>query len=218
MSHYIYAKTEKQQVTSVGCSKTADIPANAILLQVVERHPELQWVKWSIRFRRTLKENRALGHPYAKYFKNPSSLTRLLEDKDFAKLADEQNAAFHKFHEDNQHVLEELLEAARQKKNSEGRKEYSVDQILGEIRWSDTEIDRGDEKVKINGRWSAWYSRALQMLEPEPIGFFAVRSSIANGLVWNGCTWQEFASEHDDQIDWNDPFYDLPDGDWEHSE
>lgn len=218
MSHYIYGKLENYKAVFVGCSKTAAIPTNAILLQVVEDHPELHWVKWSIRLRRTLKDTQAVNHRYAKYFKNPSSLTRLLEDEDFRSLAAEQNAAFLNFHEDNSHVVDDMLEAALTKQ-ADGWHEYSADQLLGEIRWSDTEINRGDDRVKINKRWSPWYARVLQMVNPKLLGFFAVRFSLANGLVWtDGRTWQQFASEHENEIQWKDPFHELPDGDWEHNE
>lgn len=217
MPYYIYGMLENQQVTFVGCSRTVDIPQNAILLQEAERLPLLNWVKWSIRFRRTLKSNKAMDHPYARYFKNPSNLTRLLEDADFGSIAAEQSSGFLNFHRTNPHLLAKLIEAALEKQG-EGWREYSMDQLMGEIRWSDTEIERGDERVKLNGKWSPFYARVLQMIEPELLGFFAVRFSIANGLTWiDGRTWQQFASEHEDRIHWKDPFHDIPDGDWEYN-
>lgn len=115
------------------------------------------------------------------------------------------------FHERNQPLLNALIGAALAKK-AEGRNEYSLDQLVGDARWGDTETDRGDDPVKINGKWSPWYSRALQMVEPRLIGFFAVRSSVADSLVWiDHCSWQQVASEHEDEINWKDPFAELPD-------
>jgi hypothetical protein len=53
------------------------------------------------------------------------------------------------------------------------------------------------------------------MIEPRLIGFFAMRSSIADGLAWEGRTWQQFASEHEGEIRWKDSFDELPDLDGE---
>ena len=216
MKHAIFAKVEDCLVTFVGCVPEMEVPKDSIVLQVVEHHPEFQWVKWSVRFRRTLKDNKPLDHPYAHYFKNPSRLRVLLGDQQFEHVGSEENVRFLKFHEKNPQLLQECLDAALTKK-ADGRTEYSMDQLLGEARWGDTEIDRGTDRVKINGRWSAWYSRALQMMEPRLVGFFYVRSSIADGLVWiDGRRWQQFASEHANEIQWKDPFDELPDSDWEY--
>ena len=218
MPYHIFGKIQNQTVTFVGCARTADIPTDSILLQTVEHHPDFVWIKWSLRFHRTLADKKALTHPYARYFKNPARLTRLFGDKDFSKFAAEQNAEFLKFHQKNPHLMDELIQAALAKK-AEGRDVYSVDQLLGDARWGDTETDRGTDRFKINGGWSAWYSRALQMVEPTLVGFFAVRSSAADALEWiDGRTWQQFASEHGDEIQWSDPFDDLPDSDFEFSE
>ncbi len=200
MNYYIYGTVEAQQVTVVGCSITREIPVDSIVLQVTDRHPELHRVKWSVRFRSTLKDKAALTHPYVKYFKNSARLTRLFEDKVLATFIAEQNTAFTKFSDQNPHVLTELLDAALAKK-AEGRNEYSMDQLLGDLRWSDTEVNRGDDRFKVNANWSPWYSRVVQMIEPRLLGFFAVRPSIADELVWiDGRTWHEFVSEHEGEI------------------
>lgn len=217
MLHYIFGRIEGGVVTFVGCTKSADLPEGSILLQEVQDHPEVHWVKWSMRFRRTLIDKRALDNPFAQYFKNPARLTRLLGDEDFARYAAAENASFLKFHEDNPLLMDDLVQAARAKQ-AERRTEYSLDQLLGEVRWSDTDIDRGTDRFKINGKWSAWYSRALQMVDSELVGFFTVRSSVADALVWiDGRTWHQFAVDHE-EIKWSDPFDDLPDSDWEYRE
>lgn len=214
--YHIYAMIANQIVVFVGCSRSSVIPTDAILLQTVEHHPEVHWIKWSVRFRRTLTNQKALSHPYARYFRNSARANRLFgADSGYARFEAEQNAAFLRFHERNPHVLDELVQAALAKQ-TEGRTEYSMDQLLGDMRWGDTEIDRADDRVKINARWSAWYSRVVQIVEPRLIGFFAVRSGTPDGLVWEGKTWRQFAAEHEDEINWNDPFDELPDGDWEY--
>ena len=216
MPYHIFGKVENQRVTFIGCSRNANIPADSILLQTVEDHPESHWIKWSKRFGWSLEDKTALSHPYASYFKNSARTKRLFGDADYERFAEEQNVQFLRFHERNSHFLELLLKAALQKK-ADGRREYSVDQLLGEARWSNSEIDRGDDGLKVNGRWSRWYSRVLQMVEPRLIGFFAVRSSTADGLVWiDSLIWQEFASKHHDKIRWDDLFDQSPDSDWEH--
>ena len=118
--------------------------------------------------------------------------------------------------EENPHLLDRLIDAAQEKK-AEGRTEYSMDQLLGDHRWGDNEIDRGDERFKINGRWSSWYSRVVQMVASSLIGFFAIRSSTADALVWiDGRSWRQFALDHDEEIQWDEPFDQLPDSDWEY--
>lgn len=215
--HYIFGTIEDGIVVFVGYAPNQNLPANSILLQTVEHHAEVHWVKWSVRFRRTLKNKHALDHPFAKYFQNSAKLTRLLGDQDFDEYVSAQNVEFVRFHEKNLDFLVVLIDAALAKK-AKGRSEYSIDQLVGGARWGDTEIDRGNDRVKINGKWSAWYSRALQMAEPRLIGFFAVRSSVADALIWiDGRTWQQFASEHEEEINWKDPFDGPPDSDWEYS-
>jgi hypothetical protein len=121
-----------------------------------------------------------------------------------------------RFHESNPHLLDELVKAAFAKR-AEGKTEYSMDQLLGDVRWGDSEIVWSDDPVKVNARWSAWYSRVVQMVEPSLVGFFAVRSSIPDDLVWiDGRSWVQFVAEHEDEIRWNDPFDQLPDKDWEY--
>jgi hypothetical protein len=206
MPYHIFGNIENQNVTFIGCSRSNNIPADSILLQTVEHHPDVHWVKWCLRFADTLVDKTPLRHPYARYFKNSATLRRLFGDEDFERFSAEQNVQFLRFHEKNPQLLDELLQAALAKK-AEGRVQYSMDQLLGEARWGDVDIDRDNDRLKINGRWSAWYSRVLQMVESKLIGFFAVRCSIADDLVWtDGRAWKQFASEHKDEIDWDDPF------------
>jgi hypothetical protein len=215
MTHYIFGRVKNKSVWFVGCSRTADLPGDSILLQTVQHHPDVHWVKWSLRFASTLEDKMALSHPYAKYFKNSARTKRLFGDPDMDRFSREQNARFLKFHASNPHLLEELIRAALAKK-AEGKTEYSMDQLLGDVRWGDTEIDRADDRVKINGTWSAWYSRVVQMVETRLVGFFTVRYSVADELVWAGQSWQQFALEHEEEIHWSDPFDQLPDSDWEY--
>lgn len=214
--HHIFGNIEGGAVVFVGCTQNPDLIANSVLLQTVEHHPEVHWVKWCVRFRRTIKDEKALPHPFARYFRNSARLSRLVGDEDFARHSEKQNAGFLKFHEKNPPLLSGLIDAALAKK-AEGQSEYSIDQLVGEARWGDTEIDRGNDQWKINANWSAWYSRVLQMIEPELIGFFSLRTSVADRLVWiDGRSWEQFASEHEDEIKWKDFFDELPDTNWEY--
>src|SRR4051812_44928553 len=98
MSYYIYGRIADKTVWFVGCSRTPDIPEDSILLQVVGDHPEVHWIKWSVRFRRTLKDTTALSHPFAAYFKNSARTQRLFGDVDYKQFAEEQNSQFLQFH------------------------------------------------------------------------------------------------------------------------
>ena len=216
LSFCIYGKIENQIVTFVGCVKDAEIPADSIHLQTVERDPDVHWVKWSVRFRRTLKDKKALAHPFTKYFRNSSRLRCFLGDEEFQRLSATENAEFLKFNEKNPHVLEKFIEAALTEQAS-GREVFSAGELIGDARWGETEMDRGIDRFKINDRWVPWYSRLAQMLEPRLVGLFRIRTSIADGLVWtDGRTWEQFKSEHPEKIQWSDPFDELPDGDWEY--
>jgi hypothetical protein len=59
---HIYGVLTGQDVTFIGCTKDA-IPPSAVRLQTVSDHPEANWVKWCLRFRRTLKDRRGIDHP-----------------------------------------------------------------------------------------------------------------------------------------------------------
>src|SRR5437868_12812469 len=82
MERRIYARICQQVVIFVGCTRSADIPEDCVILQVVEHRPEVHWIKWCLRFRRTLADKTALDHPFAAYFKNPARLRRLCGDED----------------------------------------------------------------------------------------------------------------------------------------
>lgn len=218
MPYHIYGKIQNQVIAFVGCSSNADIPKDSIVLQVVEHHPEFQWVKWCVRCRRTLKDRTGLDHRYAKYFRNPSRLKRLQGDDEFERISAKENAAFLRFNQRNLHVLEDFLEAALAKKK-EGRDTFSAGDLIGQIRWGKSKTDRGADRFKVNDRWVPYYSRVAQMLEPDLLGFFEIRASIADGLVWTDeSSWEQFASENSEKLKWTEASDELPDGDWEYSE
>lgn len=217
MPYHIFGKVQNHRITSIGCVRDVEIPSDSILLQTVEHHPELNSVKWAMRFRRTLTDKTLLGHPLAKYFTNPSRLKRVLGEEDFKRLSGNENLQFLKFHKRNPSLLTKFIQAALAEQSA-GRKVFSAGELIGDTRWGDTDIDRGGDQFKINDRWVPWYSRVAQMLERRLLGFFRVRTSMADGLVWNGRTWQQFALEHDEQIDWSESSNEIPDLDWEYLE
>jgi len=222
MSYFIYGKIgqDSQQlpvVSFVGCSKDASrISTDHVLLQTVADHPEAHWVKWCLRFRRTIKNNTALSHPLADYFKNPRKLKQMLNDEEYRQLCAEQNADFLEYHGKNSDVMAEMIAAARTEKAS-GRPRYAVEECLTDVRWGNTATERTDQ-FKINDKWTPWYSRAIQMTCPDLVGFFKMRSSVPDCLVWtDGRTWEEFASENSDKLQWSDPFEESPDPGWEYT-
>ena len=75
---HIYGIATGKEVTFIGCTK-GDIPPGAIKLQTLSEHPKANWVKWCVRFRRTLKDQRGVKDPLAKIFKNTFWLKRLLD-------------------------------------------------------------------------------------------------------------------------------------------
>lgn len=137
-------------------------------------------------------------------------------NEEFDRLSAEENAGFLKYNQKNPHLLEHFLDSALAKK-ADGREAFSAGDLIGETRWGDAETDRGTDRFKINDKWVPWYSRLAQMLEPDLVGLFEIRDSIADSLVWtDDRTWQQFASENAHKLRWRDPFDELPDSDWEY--
>ena len=71
-----------------------------------------------------------------------------------------------------------------------GRVVYSAQEHLGRVRWgANGDGTRRRPSFKINSVWSAWYSRVIQMEEPSLIGFYRLRDSLADELIWKGQSW-----------------------------
>lgn len=210
----IYGTLTAGEISFVGCTK-GTAPSGAVVLQRVTDHPEVHWVKWCLRFRRTLRDTKALAHPYASYFTNTSRLARLLGDETLKKEVAIKNSEFLDFNLENPHVLAEMMADARAEKAA-GRSVYSAQEHVARVRWGATETERGDDRFKINSVWSAWYSRLIQMEDPSLIGFFRLRDSLADGLTWEGKSWVEFAAAHAEELRYS-PFADLPDSEWEYN-
>ena len=105
MTYYIFGKIEERVIKFVGCTKNADIPADSVILQEVDDHPQFHWVKWSVRHRRTLRDKTALNHPLANYFTNPLRLKYVLGDADFERRRARENAAFLRFNQRHTEIL-----------------------------------------------------------------------------------------------------------------
>jgi hypothetical protein len=205
--YYIYARLTGHEVTFVGCTQ-GDIPPGSVLLQSVSQKPTVHWVKWCVRFRRTLTDQHGVTHAYAEFFKNPARLNRLLAD-DAAQLAQEKLAGFLEFHRDNPDVLQAMISHALEERAA-GRPVYSIREHTESVRWGDLKTDPGDDRFKINDHWSPWYSRVIQMEEPRLIGFFRLRNSIADvALVWKGVSWSDFVKQHADEVQY-ELFEELP--------
>jgi hypothetical protein len=215
---YIYGVCKDQQITLVGCVKDLQaVPEGAIILQETPGHPEVHWVKWCRRFRRTLTDQAGLNHRFAAYFTNSSKLSRLLAGEDWKAACAAKNAEFLRFHEDNTPVLEELVANARAEKAA-GREVYSAAEHLGDMRWGCTKTERGGSRFKIDSGFVAWYSRAAQMVAPDLVGFFRLRVCQADALVWtDGRNWTDFAAENADALRWSEPWDELPDSDFSYS-
>jgi hypothetical protein len=212
---HIYGKVMGQEVTFIGCTK-GDVPPGAIRLQTVSEHPEAHWVKWCLRFRRTLTDRSGVEHPLAEYFTNQARIKRLLGDEAITRSEAEQCNGFLAFHSDNPHVLTDMITQARAEKAA-GRTVYSADAHLSDVRWNlGLDTKHADNTFKINSVWAAWYSRLIQMECPDLIGFFRVKTALADGLVIEGRTWRAFAEEHADELRY-DSFESLTDSEWEYN-
>lgn len=212
---HIYGTLTGHEVTFIGSTEGA-IPPTAVLLQTVSDHPEAHWVKWCLRFRRTLRDRRGIDHPSAEYLTNQSRVKRLLGDDAMTQSEAEKCKDFLSFHADHPEVLDDMVGHARAEKAA-GRAVYAVEAHFSGIRWNkDISIERGDDTFKINSVWAAWYSRLIQMLCPDLVGFFRLRNALADGLVFEGVSWRAFAREHADELHY-DSFESLPDSEWEYN-
>jgi hypothetical protein len=111
---HIYAIVTGQEVTFIGCTK-GDVPPEAIKLQIVTEHPDANWVKWCVRFRRTLKDRRGVEHPLAEIFTNQFRIKRLLDAEAVMRSEAEKCKEFLAFHSRKPHVLADMIEQAREK-------------------------------------------------------------------------------------------------------
>jgi hypothetical protein len=211
----IYGVVTGKEVTFIGCAK-GDIPPGAIRLQTVSEHPLPNWVKWCVRHRRTLKDRRGVEHPLAERFTNPFRVKRLLDAEAVTRIEAEKCKEFLAFHARNPHVLVHMIEQARAEKAA-GRSIYAIDAHISSVRWSsDLNTEREDDRFKIGNDWSAWYSRLIQMECPDLIGFFRLKTALADGLVVDGRSWRDFAKEHEDELHYDD-FESVADSEWEYN-
>jgi hypothetical protein len=168
-----------------------------VVLQTVDAHPQVEWVKWSKRFRRDLLTSdwkRYAG--IANAFTNSTRTKRVLGEEDSSYTA---QAKFHEFDRQNPDVFEEMLRRARALL-AEGRTITGVDVLVNEIRYESADTNRTDG-FKICNNHRAFYARKLQMVDPSLCGLFVMRESMADDLVLeNGRTWRDFAIEHADVI------------------
>jgi hypothetical protein len=213
--YHIYGVIAGEDVTFIGCTK-GKIPHGAIKFQTVTAHPEAHWVKWCVRFRRTLKDRGGVDHPLAEFFTNASRTKRLLDADAVRRCESEKCRDFLAFHSRNPEVFAEIVRQARTEKTA-GRTVYAVEAHLSSVRWNpDLSTEHAGDTFKINSEWAAWYSRLIQMLCPDLIGFFRLKAALADGLVVNERSWREFAKEHADEVHYDD-FESLADSDWEYN-
>jgi hypothetical protein len=212
---HIYGIVTEQELTFIGCTK-GDVPPQAIRLQTVSEHPKAHWVKWCVRFRRTLKDRCGVEDPLAELFTNPFRLKRLLDAEAVTQIEAEKCKEFLAFHARNPHVLAEIIEQACAEKAA-GRSVYAIDAHISSVRWSsDLDTEHADDSFKISDGWTAWYSRLIQMQCPDLIGFFRLKTALADGLVIEGRSWRDFAKQHVDELHYED-FESLADSDWEYN-
>jgi hypothetical protein len=169
-----------------------------VILQSVESHPQVAWVKWSKRFRRDLVTCEWKRYEsIASAFTNSSRTKRVLGER--VPTDDVHQQEFHEFDRQNPEVFEEMLRIAREFK-AQGRMAASIDEIIITIRFQRSDTNRTD-RFKIGNTHGAFYARKLQMVDPTLCGLFAMCTSIADDLVLeDGRTWRDFARKHSEDL------------------
>lgn len=134
-----------------------------VILQSVESHPQVAWVKWSKRFRRDLVTSDWKQYEgIASAFTNSSRTKRVLGER--VPTDDVHQQEFQEFDRQNPEVFEEVLRIAREFK-AQGRTVASIDEIIIKVRFQPADTNRTDG-FKIGNTHGAYYARKLQMVDP----------------------------------------------------
>jgi len=194
-------KTQLNVLPALAAKKVAEMtPATPqmVILQDVESHPQVEWVKWSKRFRRDIvTRDWERYENIANAFTNSKRVRRVRGEEDPSDA--NSQAEFHEFDRQNPKVFEEMLRRARALR-AEGRTRYAIDLLANEIRWDGLDTNRTDG-FKIGNCHQPFYARKLQMVDPSLCGLFAMGESVADDLVLkDGRSWREFAKEHLDDL------------------
>jgi hypothetical protein len=189
--------TLPSQVANIVAEMSPSTPQR-VILQSLESHPQIAWVKWSKRFRRDLVTSGwGRYEAIANAFRNSSRTRRVSGEK--VRTDDVHQAEFHEFDRKNSEVFEKMLRIAREFK-AEGRTAASIDEIIIKIRYQQSDTNHTDG-FKIGNTHGAFYSRKLQMVDPSLCGLFAMCPSMADDLVLkDGRTWRDFAREHSESL------------------
>lgn len=211
--------TELNSLPSTIADRVAEITPAApqlVILQIVDTHPQVAWVKWSKRFRRDILTNDWEQYEgIAKALSNSNRAKRVLGEEVRAD-ADNQEK-FHEFDQQNPEVFEEMLRIARAWK-AEGREASSVEVLANDIRWGGADTTHGDG-FKFNNNFKAFYVRKLLMEDCSLCGLFTIREGVAadNLVLPDGSTWKDFAREHSGELRFAEPLHtDEEDTEWEY--
>ncbi len=169
-----------------------------VILRTVEAHPQVEWVKWSKRFRRDIVTNDWEQYEsIAKAFQNSKRAKRVLGEE--IPSDGTNQARFHQFDRENPSVFEEMLRKARGLR-AEGRNISGVEVLANDIRYEGADTEHSDG-YKFNNNFKAYYARKLLMTDSTLCGLFVVRVCVSDDLVLDdGRSWRDFAREHSDVI------------------
>lgn len=84
---------------------------------------------------------------------------------------------FERFHEQNPEVYAGLVRLARRFHRATGRRDQSVQRLTEILRWDEQIRTKGVEEFAVNNSFRAFYSRLIQLQEPDLDGTFVTRVS-----------------------------------------
>lgn len=179
-------------------SEIAPAAPHIVILRAVDAHPQIEWVKWSKRFRRDIVTTDWERYAsIADAFTNSYRAKRILGEEVLS--ASTHQRRFHEFDRRNPDVFEEMLRLASNYR-ADGREISSIDVVVNDIRFEGPNTNRTDQ-FKISNTHRAFYARKLQMVDPSLCGLFAMRESIADELVLDdGRSWRDFARDYSSDI------------------
>jgi hypothetical protein len=108
---------------------------------------------------------------------------------------------FYAYDKANPHVGGWFLSAAQALKQQEHRERYGIGALLEKIRWDVRAGIIKTDGFRIANDFQSCYVRQVLMRDPSLCGLFDVRrTSNADSLVVDGCTWTDFAKEHEAEL------------------
>lgn len=96
--------------------------------------------------------------------------------------------AFWKFHDENPHVLRDLIKLAEQVRST-GHPHWGMKSLFEVLRWQVAVKTQSGDGFRLNNNFTAYYSRLIEKVDPRFVGFFVEKQSEADFMFDYGKGW-----------------------------